>query len=482
MSAYIGQEVHLHHAWRIERQIGFGGFGHVYAARSDDDVAGVVKFIPKAPGAERELLFEDLDGVPNVIPILDRGESEDYWLLVMPEAEQSLRDYLNDSSGRIDPVNAISILIDITEALAGIEDRVVHRDIKPENVLFHDGHWCLADFGISRYANATTAPDTRKYAKTYPYAAPEQWRGDRASSATDVYALGVVAYELLAGRRPFGGPDEHDFRRQHLNESPEAISDIPIQLRSLVDECLYKASEARPRPRNLLARWRRSVKPTSGAGALLQEVNANVVEQEAEVSRRRSVARTEAERRIALYDGARQSFGSLVNMIEDEISQHAPASSRSVSGPSLTWSLAKGRLTITLPKLAEVYSGDDSYRPRFDIIGYAQISVSMPRDRHGYKGRAHSLWYCDAQNEGRFRWYEVAFYLYLKRTSICPFALGPQHEAYEALAPITGVHQIARPLTPVDQGDEPEFVQRWLTWFAQAARQELSSPSRLPEP
>ena len=158
MSDYIGQEVHLNHAWRIEHQIGSGGFGRVYAARSYDDNAGVVKFIPKAPGAERELLFENLTGVPNVIPILDWGESENCWLIVMPEAEKSLRDYINESNGRINPTQAIPILVDITEALAEIEGRVVHRDIKPENVLFHDGHWCLADCGISRYADATTAP------------------------------------------------------------------------------------------------------------------------------------------------------------------------------------------------------------------------------------------------------------------------------------------------------------------------------------
>jgi serine/threonine protein kinase len=68
-----------------------------------------------------------------------------------------------------------------------------------------DGRWCLADFGISRYAEATTAPDTRKLAWTPAYAAPEQWRAEPASAATDVYALGVIAYELLAGIRPFRG-------------------------------------------------------------------------------------------------------------------------------------------------------------------------------------------------------------------------------------------------------------------------------------
>lgn len=475
ISEYIGEVFCLDRKWRIERQIGHGGFGRVYAARSDDDAAGVVKFIPKAPGAERELLFEDLDGVPNVIPILDKGETGDCWLLVMSEAQQSLRDHLIAFNGRIAPVEAVTILVDITKALVEIEDRVVHRDIKPENVLFYSGRWCLADFGISRYADATTAPDTKKYAKTYAYAAPEQWIGDRASSATDVYALGVVAYELLAGRLPFGGPVEHDFRNQHLNERAEAITGIPIQLRSLVDECLYKPPEARPRPRNLLARWPRSVQPTSGAGSLLQEINAQVVEQEAEDSRRRSAARVEAEHRLELYEVARRSLAPIVDLLNDQIIQDAPNTKQSDTGASLIWSLASGRLSVARPKLSGIDRLGKSSQRSIDTVAYAHISVRMPKDRSGYEGRSHSLWYCDSQNEGHFRWYETAFWSLFDRTSICPFSLTPEQSA-------SGEYRNARPLRPIDQGDEHGFIERWLAWFAAAAQQKLHSPNQLPEP
>ncbi|MDE2902564.1 MAG: serine/threonine-protein kinase [Chloroflexota bacterium] len=414
VSDYIGEEVCLDRNWRIEHQIGSGGFGLVYAARSDEDMAGVVKFIPKAPGAERELLFEDLDGVPNVIPILDKGETSDCWLLVMPEAEQSLRDHLIASDGRIEPVEAVTILVDITTALVEIEDRVVHRDIKPENVLFHDGRWCLADFGISRYADATTAPDTKKYAKTSAYAAPEQWNGDRASSSTDVYALGVVAYELLAGRRPFVGPAEHDYRRQHLNELPDSIPGIPTQLRSLIDECLYKSPEARPRPRNLLARWPRSVQPTSGVGSLLQEINAQVVQQEAEESRRRTAARIEAEHRLELYDVAQRSLAPIIDLLHDQLLQNAPNTKLSDKGGTLNWSLASGQLSVARPKLASNDSPGNSSRRSIDTVAYAQISVRMPRNPSGYEGRSHSLWYCDPQNKGHFRWYDKSFWSLFK--------------------------------------------------------------------
>lgn len=175
--------------WTLGDSIGSGGFGRVYVAASGDDEA-VVKLVPKDPGAQRELLLaNDLSGVPNVGGPLEQD-------LVLP------------------------ILLDVAQALVSLEKNgVVHRDLKPDNILLLDGHWCLTDFGISRYAKATTAAETRKYFMTNQYAAPDQWRAGRATSATDVYAFGITAYELFTGGRPFSGPD---FRGQHLHDTPPA--------------------------------------------------------------------------------------------------------------------------------------------------------------------------------------------------------------------------------------------------------------------
>jgi serine/threonine protein kinase len=257
------EPIKLSKEWHVGAQLGSGGFGRVYVAQSASGDQAVVKLIPKAPGADRELLFEELSEVPNVVPVVDRGDWDDYWVLVMPRAEKSLRDYINEQGGRLSVEDAIKVLIDIAEALVAIEGRVVHRDLKPENILFLEGHWCLADFGIARYAEATTAPDTRKYAMTPSYAAPEQWRGERATSATDVYAAGVTAYEILAGQQPFAGPEVHDYRQQHLEGTPPPIQDIPESLHSLIAECLYKAPQARPRPQNFLKRLKDSMHSAS---------------------------------------------------------------------------------------------------------------------------------------------------------------------------------------------------------------------------
>ena len=240
--------------WAVGKKLAEGGFADVYVAHQDDRTSAVVKLIPKSPGAGRELLFgEDLDGVPNVVPILDRGELPNHWVIVMPRAKKSLGQYWHENIEHLSIDDTVKVLVDVVEALVAMKTRgIVHRDIKPDNILLLGGRWCLADFGIARFAEATTAPDTRKYAMTPSHAAPEQWRAEQATNATDVYATGIVAYQLLAGRVPFEGPETHDYRRQHLKERPAPISNIPTNLRSLINECLYKNPQARPVPSEII--------------------------------------------------------------------------------------------------------------------------------------------------------------------------------------------------------------------------------------
>lgn len=163
----MATKLSLKYEWTLGEPVGDrSGFGRVYAVQSPGQPAAVAKLIPKVPGAERELLFaEGLDGVRNVVPLLDSGETADDWVLVMPRAEKSLRAHLNERAEPLPLAEAVPILTNIAATLADLDGRVVHRDIKPENVLLLDGRWFLVDFGISRYAEATTAPHTRKFSK-----------------------------------------------------------------------------------------------------------------------------------------------------------------------------------------------------------------------------------------------------------------------------------------------------------------------------
>ena len=250
-----GTRLELDRTWIVGEQIGAGGFGQVYEARADEQVA-VANFVPKAPGADRELLFVELRDVRNVVPIIESGDHDGYWVVIMPRADLSLRQFMDASGGALELGETVDVLKDISDALTDLDGKVVHRDLKPENILRVDGRWCLADFGISRYAQATTAPDTQKFALSPPYAAPERWRNEHATIAADVYAVGVMAFEMIAGARPFDG-SVADLREQHLHTDPEHLSQLPAILGALIDECLYKAPEARPRPANVRARLER---------------------------------------------------------------------------------------------------------------------------------------------------------------------------------------------------------------------------------
>jgi serine/threonine-protein kinase len=158
----LPKTITLTRTWAIGAPLGSGGFGRVFEATGDDGSSAVAKFVARAPGADRELLFVNPAGVRNVIPIIDKGEVSDSLVLVMPRAEKSLRDHLGQAGPALPLDEAIPILIDVAQTLEDLASRVVHRDIKPENVLLLGGHWCLADFGIARYADATTGDVTWK--------------------------------------------------------------------------------------------------------------------------------------------------------------------------------------------------------------------------------------------------------------------------------------------------------------------------------
>ena len=476
--------INLNQKWSIGDCIGSGGFGKVFAAQSESGETAVVKLIPKSPGADREILFEELSGVPNVIPIIDSGDTDDSHVLVMPRADYSLRDYMDRLDDHVIVDDVIGVLRDVAEALAEIEGRVVHRDIKPANLLFWNGRWRLADFGISRYADATTEPHTRKYAMTPGYAAPERWRDERADTATDVYSLGAVAYEMLAASPPFVGPEIHDYRRQHLEDVPESISGVPLRIQSLIDECLYKGAEARPRPQNLLSRLNRISDATSAGAGLLQQANAVAVKRQAEDARLKSLAESEDARRRRLFDDAVRSFEHVAQILDDQIMFNAPATHQSSRSSVRSWSLEGAILGLGQPKIIEKRVDERRFTPPFEIVAHSEIALQIKPSRSQFEGRAHSLWYCDAQAKGVFRWYETSFMVnpfIPKRGRLDPFALKPGEDAYGAIA--LGMHtvQVAWPFMAVDQGDEADFVERWIEWFAQAAQGLLSHPSHMPE-
>ncbi|HBK07286.1 MAG TPA: serine/threonine protein kinase [Acetobacteraceae bacterium] len=474
--------------WELGARIDGGGFGQVYATAPSDPDGGsyVVKLVPKAPGAQRELLFVNFDGVRNVVPIVDSGEVDGHWALIMPRAEVSLRQHMTKAGGPFDLTTAIPILEDISAALADLGGKVVHRDIKPDNILFLNGKWCLADFGISRYAEATTAPDTQKYALSAPYAAPERWRTERATGATDVYALGVIGFELLSGSRPFMGPALEDYRDQHLHFDPPALNNAPAGMMALIAECLYKSPGARPSAENMLARLQTAARtPASAARARLQQVNMLEVARQSEIARLQSEVRSESERRRDLFQDASAALRQIGEELKATIIADAPAADVQ-SSRSGAWSvrLNEARLIFSEIKASESSPWGGWQPPAFDVIAYSHIGVGIPKSRTGYEGRGHSLWFCDARETGRYGSFETAFMyspMIGRSGPLAPFAIDLGEGAARALWTGMAEYQLAWPFTQLVVGDLGDFIDRWVGWFAEGAEGRLRHPSMMPE-
>lgn len=417
----------------------------------------------------------------NVIPVWDTGEHTGQWVIVMPKADKSLQDHI--SAGPLPVSEAVAILRDVTTALydlAEADPAVVHRDLKPGNVLLLDGTWCLADFGIARYAEHTTAVDTRKWNLTRPYAAPEQWRLERATAATDIYAFGVMAYELLAGTRPFLGPD---FREQHLTQPAPVLAAGTPRLRTLIEECLYKAAPARPSAANVLARLEQAVdEPRSPGAARLAQANSaeseRLAQDFADALKRAEEEATDA----ALFDVATQAFESFSRPLVETIETDAPLARVDYGAGNgamlFVAQLRTGKLGLSRPRKVDDWGGP------FRVIAEAVITVNQTRASGAYEGRSHSLWFCDAHEKGRFAWHETAFMdvgLGMRTTpSVDPFSRDPR-SAQIAFARVMGGVQLAWPVEELDRADPTEFVDRWIGWFGDAASGTLQHPSSMPE-
>jgi hypothetical protein len=122
--------------------------------------------------------------------------------------------------------------------------------------------------------------------------------------------------------------------------------------------------------------------------------------------------------------------------------------------------------------------------PAFRVIASAEVGISIPRNRYGYEGRSHSLWFCDAIEVGRFSWFETAFMispLIPKQVPQNPFALPPGEGAAKCFWRGIAEFQLAWPIDPLRIDDLDEFIERWASWYADAAQGRLNYPSAMPE-
>jgi len=256
--------------YRIVEKIGEGGMGEVYRAhdeRLDRDVAIKVLHEAVAQDADRLVRFErEAKAVaklahPNILEVWDFGSEEGVAYAVMELLEgESLRELI--SKGGITTGKAVEYARSSADGLAAAHNKgIIHRDLKPENVfLTTDGRIKILDFGLAKLklpeADLTTETPTAtldtaagSLIGTVPYMAPEQVQGQPADHRSDIFALGVVLYEMLTGQRPFGGSTTVETAAAILKEDPKPISvaapAVSPTLGSVVSKCLEKRPEDR---------------------------------------------------------------------------------------------------------------------------------------------------------------------------------------------------------------------------------------------
>jgi len=259
--------------YQIVEEIGRGGMAIVYRAYQTSlqryvaikvlppqftfDTTFVQRFLQEARAAAR---LEH----PHIVTIHDVGQQGDLYYIVMQELKGEPLNRLIQREGPLPLERVVRIVAQVASALDYAHAQgFVHRDIKPSNIIVGpDDHATLTDFGIAKAAEGTTLTKTGMLIGTPAYMSPEQVRGRRVDHRADIYALGVVCYEMLTGQVPFGGETPAVLHAHVYEPLPPLRSrrpDLPPALEKVLEKALAKEPEARydsarPWPRRRRAR------------------------------------------------------------------------------------------------------------------------------------------------------------------------------------------------------------------------------------
>jgi serine/threonine-protein kinase len=239
--------------------IASGGMGDVWEATDEVLQRLVAVKVMRPQGPEDDAFLERFRDEargsaslhhPNIASVFDYGEEHGTAYLVMELVPgRTLGDIIRDSDGGMPAGEVRSLLGQAALALsAAHEAGVVHRDVKPANIIVTpEGQAKLTDFGIARVGDGSGHTLTGEVLGTPDYISPEQALGEPATAASDIYSLGVVAHEMITGRKPFDMGTPVATAIAQVNDAPpELPSTVPLDLREVVDACLAKAASDRP--------------------------------------------------------------------------------------------------------------------------------------------------------------------------------------------------------------------------------------------
>src|SRR5690606_26170019 len=244
--------------YELQSRIAIGGMGEVWEATDHvigrivaikilkDEYMGDPGFLERFRAEARHAALVNHEGIASVF---DYGEENGSAFLVMELVPGEALSTILERDGALSADKTLDIVAQTAAALqAAHAAGLVHRDIKPGNLLITpDGRVKITDFGIARIADQVPLTATGQVLGTVQYPPPEQASGHAASPATDIYSLGIVAYESLAGKRPFTGESQVAIAMAQINEKPPALpATVPVPVQNLVMAMIAKKPAERP--------------------------------------------------------------------------------------------------------------------------------------------------------------------------------------------------------------------------------------------
>ena len=251
--------------YRLQLRIAIGGMGEVWQAEDElilrqvaikilkEEYLSDPLFIERFRTEAKSAALVEHEGIANVY---DYGEDTNAAYLVMELVPGESLSRVIEREKKLPDTRVLDIMAQTSRALGAAHARgLVHRDIKPGNLLITpDGKVKITDFGIARVGDQVPLTKTGQVMGTVQYLAPEQATGKPSTPATDLYSLGVVAYEALSGKRPFTGENQMAIAMAHINEMPPALPEsIDPRVHNLVLSCLAKKPNQRPESATSLA-------------------------------------------------------------------------------------------------------------------------------------------------------------------------------------------------------------------------------------